>query len=95
MKKLLAVLFILLVPGLSSGGEEMNVKNVTGTAAHRDFAANDIFFHLAHTCQTAVVDCLPNNLVSNSFVGYITVYVPWTQSYTRHTTSSPILKARL
>lgn len=84
MKKLLAVLFILLVPGLSSGGEEINVKDVTPPAAHRDSALSDIFFDWAHTCETPVTNCLPDNLVSNPFVAYAKVFVPSIQPYTRH-----------
>lgn len=84
MKKLLVVLFILLVPGLSSGGEEINLPNVTGTAAHRDSTLPDVFFSWAHTCESAITNCLPDNLVSNPFAAYIKVWVPWTQLYTRY-----------
>jgi hypothetical protein len=84
MKKLLAVLFILLVPGLSSGGEEINIKDVTPPAAHRDSTLPDVFFDWAYTCETPVTNCLPDNLVSNPFVVYAKVFVPSTQPYTRH-----------
>lgn len=81
---MLAVLFIVLVPGLSSGGEEIHIKDVTPPATHQDSALPDVFFDFAHTCQVAAADCLPDNLVSNPFAVYIKVFVPSTQSYTRH-----------
>lgn len=84
MKKLLAVLFILLVPSLSSGSEEIDLKDVTPPVVQRDATLPDVFFYLAHTCQTFAVDCLPDNLVSNPFVAYIKFFVPSTQPYTRH-----------
>lgn len=84
MKKLLLVLFILLVPGLSSGGEEIDVMGETATPTHGDSALPDVFFFLAHTCETATTDCLPDNLVSNPFAVYLKVWAPSTQSYTRH-----------
>lgn len=84
MKKLLAVLFILLVPGLSSGGDEIVVNNATANAVQPDFNLPDIFFDLAHTCQTAATNCLPKNFVTNPFAAYIKVYVPTTQVYARH-----------
>lgn len=84
MKKLLAVLFILLVPGLSSGGEEIDDKNVTVQAAPRDSALPDVFFFRAHTCDDFATNCGPDNLLGNPFVVYIDVFVPSTQSYDRH-----------
>lgn len=84
MKKLLAVLFILLVPGLSSGGDEIVVNNATANAVQPDFNLPDIFFDLAHTCQTQATNCLPANWVTNPFAAYIKVFVPTTQVYARH-----------
>jgi hypothetical protein len=84
MKKLLAVLFILLVPGLSIAGEEIVVKSVTSNPAPRNSALPDIFFDMAHTCATFTVDCLPSNVLSNPVAVYIKVYVPSTQLYTRY-----------
>lgn len=84
MKKLLAVLCMMLVPSVASSGGEMDVEHIAPSAAHRDSALPDIFFDFAHTCQSAAADCLPDNLVSNPFSAYIKVFVPSTQSYTRH-----------
>ncbi|MBI4380394.1 MAG: hypothetical protein HY574_04300 [candidate division NC10 bacterium] len=84
MKKLLVVLCILLVPGLSSAGEEIVVKNVTANAAQPDSNLPDIFFLKAHTCAAVAVNCGSDNLVNNPFSAYIKVFVPSTQVYTRH-----------
>ena len=84
LKKLAAVLFILLVPGLSIAGEEIVLKGATPGVTPESSALPDIFFEMAHICTTAVVDCLPSNVVNKPFVAYVRVYVPSTQVYTRY-----------